>query len=225
MSEQQNPEQIQDSSNYDATPRLTEHRKEWMERVLANRTRHFTMVLEDLFDPHNISAVIRTSEVYGLQDIHIIEEINPYRINKSILKGSFKWLNIYLYKSRQKCFETLKAKGYRIAVASTNTNTPITSLDLSIPTAFYLGTEFKGNHPDTLAQADVDFILPQYGVTESMNVSVAGGVLMTYMDFWMQKVGRSTVAVQGAELDLLRQEWYNRQAYGTELHSPIQRIS
>jgi len=225
MSEQQNPEQIQDSNNYDATPRLTEHRKEWMERVLANRTRHFTMVLEDLFDPHNISAVIRTSEVYGLQDIHIIEEINPYRINKSILKGSFKWLNIYLYKSRQKCFETLKAKGYRIAVASTNTNTPITSLDLSIPTAFYLGTEFKGNHPDTLAQADVDFILPQYGVTESMNVSVAGGVLMTYMDFWMQKVGRSTVAVQGAELDLLRQEWYNRQAYGTELHSPIQRIS
>jgi tRNA (guanosine-2'-O-)-methyltransferase len=224
MTEQNSPILNSEHADPDFTPRLTEHRKEWMERVLANRTRHFTMVLEDLFDPHNISAVIRTSEVYGLQDIHIIEEINPYRINKSILKGSFKWLNIFLYKSRQKCFETLKAKGYRIAVASTNTNNSISSLDLSIPTAFYLGTEFKGNHPDTLAKADVEFILPQYGVTESMNVSVAGGVLMTYMDFWMQKVGRSTVAVQGAELETLRQEWYNRQAFGIELNSPIQRI-
>ncbi len=213
-----------DHQDIDPSPRLTDHRKEWMERVLANRTRHFTMVLEDLFDPHNISAVIRTSEVYGLQDVHVIEEINPYRVNKSILKGSFKWLNLYLYKSRQKCFETLKAKGYRIAVASTNTTNTIQTLDLSIPTAFYLGTEFKGNHPDTLAKADIEFILPQYGVTESMNVSVAAGVLMTYMDFYMQKVGRENVAVQGAEKEALRQEWYHRQTYGTEINSPIQRI-
>jgi tRNA (guanosine-2'-O-)-methyltransferase len=206
------------------SPRLTEHRKDWMERVLNNRTRHFTMVLEDLFDPHNISAVIRTAEVFGLQDIHIIEEINAYKVNKSILKGSFKWMSIYLYKQRQACFENLKAKGYRIAIASTNTTNTIQNLDLSIPTAFYLGTEFKGNHPDTLAKADVEFILPQYGVTESMNVSVAGGVLMAYMDFWMQKVGRNTVTLPDSEKDTLRQEWYNRQVYGTEINSPIHRI-
>lgn len=208
----------------ESSPRLTDHRKDWMERVLNNRTRHFTMVLEDLFDPHNISAVIRTAEVFGLQDIHVIEEINPYKINKSILKGSFKWMSIYIYQQRQKCFETLKEKGYRIAVASTNTTNTIQSLDLSIPTAFYLGAEFKGNHPDTLAKADVEFILPQYGVTESMNVSVAGGVLMAYMDFWMQKVGRETVALSGPEKDLLRQEWYHRQVYGTEINNPVKRI-
>ncbi|HSQ42658.1 MAG TPA: RNA methyltransferase [Fibrobacteraceae bacterium] len=208
----------------DASPRLTEHRKEWMERVLSNRTRHFTLVLEDLFDPHNISAVIRTAEVFGLQDVHIIEEINPYRINKSILKGSFKWMSIYLYKQRQRCYADLKTKGYQIAVASTNTTNTIHSLDLSIPTAFYLGTEFKGNHPDTLAQADVEFILPQYGVTESMNVSVAGGVLMAYLDFWMQKVGRDTVTLSTEERDVLRAEWYHRQVHGTEIDSPIHRI-
>ena len=204
--------------------RLTERRKEWMERVLASRTRHFTMVLEDLFDPHNISAVMRTAEVYGLQDVHVIEELNSYRINKSILKGSFKWLDIYLYKSRQTCYNTLKAKGYRIAVASTNTQNLITNIDLSIPTAFYLGTEFKGNHPDTLAQADVEFMLPQYGVTESMNVSVAAGVLMTYMDFYMQKVGRASVALNDADRETLRQQWYHRQVYGTELNSPVHRV-
>lgn len=215
----------QDFEPLDSSPRLTEHRKEWMERVLHNRTRHFTMVLEDLFDPHNISAVIRTAEVFGLQDVHVIEEVNPYRINKSILKGSFKWMSIYIYQQRQKCFESLKARGYRIAVASTNTTNTIQSLDLSIPTAFYLGAEFKGNHPDTLAKADVEFILPQYGVTESMNVSVAGGVLMAYMDFWMQKVGRDSVALSDAEKDALRQEWYHRQVYGTEINSPVHRIS
>ncbi len=208
----------------ESSPRLTEHRKDWMERVLSNRTRHFTMVLEDLFDPHNISAVIRTAEVFGLQDIHVIEEINPYRINKSILKGSFKWMSIYIYKQRQRCFEELKARGYRIAVASTNTTNTIQSLDLSIPTAFYLGAEFKGNHPDTLAKADVEFILPQYGVTESMNVSVAGGVLMAYMDFWMQKVGRGSVALSETEKEALRQEWYHRQVYGTEVNNPVHRI-
>ena len=63
-------------------------------------------------------------------------------------------------------------------------------LDLSQPTAFYLGSEFHGNHPDTLAHADYEFKLPQYGITESMNVSVAGGVLMTYLDVYMQKEGR-----------------------------------
>jgi tRNA (guanosine-2'-O-)-methyltransferase len=205
-------------------PKFTQHRIDWMERVLANRTRHFTMVLEDLFDPHNISAVIRTSEVFGLQDVHIIEEDNPYKVNKSVLKGSFKWLSLYVYQKRQVCFDTLKAKGYRIAVASTNTTNTIGTLDLSIPTAFYLGAEFRGNHEDTLAKADVEFILPQYGVTESMNVSVAGGVLMAYMDFYMQKVGRSTVALQPAERDALREEWYHRQVHGTEQNSPVHRI-
>lgn len=132
------------------------------------------MVLEDLFDPHNISAVIRTAEVFGLEDVHVIEEVNPYKVNKSILKGSIKWMNIYLHKKRMACMEHLRKKGYRIAVASTNTNNSVLDLDLSQPTAFYLGSEFTGNHPDTLAAADCEFKLPQYGITESMNVSVAG---------------------------------------------------
>ena len=68
--------------------RVTERRRELLASVVDRRTRHFCMVLEDLFDPHNISAVIRTAEVFGLQDVHIIEEDNAYSVNKSILKGS-----------------------------------------------------------------------------------------------------------------------------------------
>ena len=100
--------------------RVTERRRELLTGVVNRRTRHFCMVLEDLFDPHNISAVIRTAEVFGLQDVHVIEEDNAYSVNKSILKGSYKWMSIYLYKKRMLCMEKLRAKGYRIAVASTS---------------------------------------------------------------------------------------------------------
>jgi tRNA (guanosine-2'-O-)-methyltransferase len=206
------------------TDKLTEHRQETLKAVLNNRTRHFCMVLEDLFDPHNISAIIRTSEVFGMQDIHIIEEDNPYRIKKAVLKGSFKWLSLYRYKKRARCMEELRKRGYRIAVASTNTTKSILDLDLSKPTAFYMGAEFRGNHPDTLEQADDHFILPQYGITESMNVSVAGGVLMAHLDFWMRQQGRETIALSGEEKDRLLLDWYERSVFGIEKNSPLTEI-
>ena len=111
--------------------RVTDRRRELLTSVVDRRTRHFCMVLEDLFDPHNISAVIRTAEVFGLQDVHIIEEDNAYSVNKSILKGSYKWMSLYLYKKRMLCMEKLRAKGYKIAVASTNTTNSVLDLDLS----------------------------------------------------------------------------------------------
>ena len=100
--------------------KLTEARRALLRRVVDARTRQFTMVLEDLKDPHNISAVIRTSEVFGLQDVHVINEVNPYRVTKSVLKGSYKWLDIHCHARRKGCYEMLKQRGYRIAVASTN---------------------------------------------------------------------------------------------------------
>ncbi len=203
---------------------VTERRRNLLTAVASRRTRHFCMVLEDLFDPHNISAVIRTAEVFGLQDVHIIEEVNPYTVNKSILKGSFKWMSLYLYKKRATCMERLRQAGYKIAVASTNTENSVLDLDLTQPTAFYLGSEFHGNHPDTLAAADYEFKLPQYGITESMNVSVAGGVLMTYLDVFMQQKGRAAYALNPAERDKLLYSWLDRHINGIENNSPIEHI-
>lgn len=205
-------------------PHITEHRRDLLVKVVQNRTRHFCMVLEDLFDPHNISAVIRTAEVFGLEDVHVIEEVNPYKVNKSILKGSIKWMNIYLHKKRMACMEHLRKKGYRIAVASTNTNNSVLDLDLSQPTAFYLGSEFTGNHPDTLAAADCEFKLPQYGITESMNVSVAGGVLMCYLDHFMQQKGRQNFTLSPKERDELLLEWLERHLNDESASSSITRI-
>lgn len=204
--------------------RVTERRMELLTGVVNRRTRHFCMVLEDLFDPHNISAVIRTAEVFGIQDVHVIEEDNAYSVNKSILKGSYKWMNINLYKKRMLCMEQLRAKGYKIAVASTNTTNSVLDLDLSQPMAFYLGSEFHGNHPDTLANADYEFKLPQYGITESMNVSVAGGVLMTYLDVFMQKEGRDKFLLPQEERNRLLFDFLDRHVNGIEENSPIRHV-
>jgi tRNA (guanosine-2'-O-)-methyltransferase len=180
------------------------------EKTAALRTKHFCLVLEDFFDPHNISAVIRTSEVFGLQNVHIIAEDNAYRINKAILKGSLKWLNAFIYNKRTVALSELKKQGYKIAVASTHASLSLPELDLSKPTAFYLGAEFRGNHPHTLETADEHFILPQYGMTESLNVSVAAGVLLTYLDIYMQKTGRENFALAKEEQEALILEWRNR---------------
>jgi tRNA (guanosine-2'-O-)-methyltransferase len=200
---------------------LTERRQQLFERAAALRTKHFCLVLEDFFDPHNISAVIRTSEVFGLQNVHIIEEDNAYRANKAILKGSLKWLNAFVYGKRKAALDELKKQGYKIAVASTHASKPLPELDLHKPTAFYLGAEFRGNHPDTLEQADEHFILPQYGLTESLNVSVAAGVLLTYLDIYMQKQGREKFSLPKNEQDALVLEWRNRHLFGNEKFNPI----
>jgi tRNA (guanosine-2'-O-)-methyltransferase len=202
--------------------KLTDHRRELLQKVVDQRVRHFTMVLEDLKDPHNISAVIRTSEVFGFQDVHVISEVNPYRVGRSVLKGSYKWLDIYSYSKRARCLQGLKDKGYRIAVASTSSaSVRLDEVDLSHPTAFYLGSEIMGNHPDTLAAADIRFMIPQYGLTESMNVSVAAGVLIANLDRWLKDHGRENYRLSAAERESLLAAFYERSAVGVDRNSPI----
>ena len=179
--------------------KLTEDRRKLLTDLVARRTRHFTLVMEDLKDPHNISAVIRTSEVFGFQDVHVINEVNPYRVARSVLKGSYKWLDIFCHARRMACFDHLHAKGYRVAVASTAATESLYDLDLSQPTAFYLGSETMGNHPDTLARADVHFRIPQQGLTESMNVSVCAGVIMATLDRFLREQGREKYALSPEE--------------------------
>ncbi len=205
--------------------KLTEHRRELLRQVVDQRVRHFTLVLEDLKDPHNISAVIRTCEVFGFQDVHVISEVNPYRVGRSVLKGSYKWLDIHCYSKRKRCLEGLKARGYQIAVASTSSeSTTLDAIDFSRPTAFYMGSETMGNHPDTLAAADIRFRIPQYGLTESMNVSVCAGVLVANLDRWLKDHGRENFRLPDAERNALLATFFERSAVGVDRNSPIHYI-
>src|SRR6516162_11505924 len=100
---------------------VTDHKKDFIERVLNARTRHVTLVLEDIFQSQNASAVLRTCECLGLQDIHIIEDEAKYSVNKRVLKGANKWIDLHRYKMKgfsnaDICFRKLRDTGYQILV-------------------------------------------------------------------------------------------------------------
>jgi len=217
--------QIADAAIRDAVQKygfkLTESRRKLLQDLVANRTRHFSLVLEDLKDPHNISAVIRTSEVFGFQDVHVINEVNPYRVTRSVLKGSYKWLDIFCHARRINCLDHLRSKGYQIAVASTAADVSLYDIDLSKPTAFYLGSETMGNHPETLERADIRFRIPQQGLTESLNVSVCAGVIMATLDRFLREQGRDKYALSPEEYSMLLATFYERSAIGVNHNSPI----
>ena len=201
--------------------KLTETRRKLLQGLVARRTRHFSLVMEDLKDPHNISAVIRTCEVFGFQDVHVINEVNPYRVTRSVLKGSYKWLDIFCHARRFECLDHLRSRGYRIAVASTSADTSLYDLDLSQPLAFYLGSETMGNHPETLKRADVRFRIPQQGLTESLNVSVCAGVIIATLDHWLREQGRDKHTLSPEEKSALLATFYERSAVGVDRNSPV----
>lgn len=151
--------------------------------VLRYRTRHLTVVLEDIYQPHNASAVLRTCDCFGIQDVHIIENRNKYEVNPDVALGSFKWLTLKQYHGLEEntspCLKALKQQGYRL-VATTphkNDHTPST-LCLEKKTALLFGTEMSGLSQIALELAD-DFVrIPMVGFTESLNISVSAATLI-----------------------------------------------
>ena len=162
---------------------LTEERKELFENVLDYRTRHLTIVLENIYQPHNASAVLRSCDLTGIQDVHIIENNNKYKVNKDIAMGSAKWLNINRYnEQKDNSLETikyLKKKGYKIVATTPHRESfsPET-LNIDTKTALIFGTELGGLSDIALENADEYLKIPQYGFTESYNISVSVALLL-----------------------------------------------
>lgn len=164
-------------------PFITEKRFQKFNEVLNHRTRHLTVALEDIFQPHNASAVLRTCDCFGIQDVHIIENRNKYEVNPDVALGSNKWLDLVRYKGPDDntvaCLDRLKQKGYRIVATTPHRDghTPET-LPLDQKTALIFGTELDGLTPVALGLAD-DFIsIPMVGFTESLNISVSAAIFI-----------------------------------------------
>jgi tRNA (guanosine-2'-O-)-methyltransferase len=162
---------------------ISENKQQKFAEKIIHRTRHMTIVLEDIFQPHNASAVLRTCDCFGIQDIHIIENENKYEVNPDVALGSSKWLTMYSYnkagENTTACLETLKKQGYRI-IATTphkDDHTPET-LPIDTPFALVFGTELKGLTGTALEMADDYVKIPMYGFTESLNISVSAALFI-----------------------------------------------
>jgi tRNA (guanosine-2'-O-)-methyltransferase len=163
---------------------ITQRRWHNMEKIIRYRTRYITVVLEDIFQPQNASAVLRTCECLGIQDVHIIENKNRYNINPDVVMGSDKWLNLIKYDSENSNTQTaigqLKKAGYRIIATSLSKKATI--LDEFEPAggrcAIFFGTELTGLTEEVLNQADEHLKIPIYGFTDSYNISVSAAIVL-----------------------------------------------
>lgn len=161
---------------------ITEERDARILEVLANRSRHFTVVLEDLYQTQNISAVMRTCECYGVQDVHIIEKENEFIIHDAISMGANKWLTLHNYKNEPgnvaRCADFLHAKGYKlIATLPAENSVFVDDLPVEEKMAFFFGTELTGLSEEAVAACDGAVKIPMYGFTESFNISNSVAIL------------------------------------------------
>lgn len=169
---------------------LSAQRLARFDEVMAKRTRYVTLVLHDMFHSQNASAVLRTAECFGIQDVHVVEQNCEYDIQNKISRGSEKWLTTYRYEQLPVCAAALKEKGYKIALASVQPQSkPLHQLPLDQPVALYFGGE-HGLHPEAHQYADYHFTIPMRGFTESFNISVSAGICLQWLTHRMEEQNR-----------------------------------
>lgn len=163
---------------YQAAAELfSQNKRDLFDRLVLNRTRHICVVLEDIFQAHNASAVLRSCDCFGVQDIHVVENRNHYAPNSDVSMGSDKWVDYYKHPSIVQTYDELRARGYRIVATLPHENdTLITELDISQPVALVFGTELTGLTEEAISHADGYVKVPMYGFTESFNISVCAAL-------------------------------------------------
>lgn len=171
---------------------VSERRLQRLQEVLAERTNHLSIVLEDVYQTHNFSAVLRSADIFGIQTVNFIENKNTYKISEDVAMGSTQWLTLNRYQkgenNTRECLADLKSKGYKIAATSLNKNSvSLETLDISKPVAVVFGTELTGISKDVEDMADEFIKLPMYGFTESFNISVCAALCMYELSTRMRK--------------------------------------
>lgn len=165
---------------------VSENKKKKFEQIIGHRTRFLTIVLEDIFQPHNASAVLRSCDCFGIQDVHIIENNYKYEVNPDVALGSSKWLSLFKYNAFENntrdCLMQLKSKGYRIVATTPHQEgCLISELPLDQKTALVFGTEMSGLSPFVMEMSDAYVKIPMYGFTESLNISVSAALFLYHL--------------------------------------------
>ena len=207
---------------------LTDERRALFERLVHHRTRYLTVGIENIFQPHNASAVLRSCDCFGIQDVHVIENSNEYDVNPQVALGASKWLNLHRYNEAEEnteaCYEALRAKGYRIVATTPHTNDcTLGELPLDQPTALIFGTELTGLTQLAMDQADAFVKIPMYGFTESFNISVSAAIVLHQLSEKMRasKIDWSLSEEEKSELLLqwTRRSLKNGEALEAEYHA------
>lgn len=193
---------------------ITENKRKKFDLVLSQRTRHITVVMEDIYQAHNVSAVVRSCDCFGVQDIHIIENENRYKINPDVTLGATKWVDVYRYNQKEHntiaCINGLKKKGYKIwATSPHNEDINLEDLPWDSKVAFLFGRERDGLSQEALSLADGFVKVPMFGFTESLNISVCAAIILHHLSL---KIRNSDVSWQLTEKEQmeLKYQWLRK---------------
>jgi tRNA (guanosine-2'-O-)-methyltransferase len=191
---------------------LSDHKRDLLPRLLLNRTRHLSVVLEDIHKPHNASACLRSCDCFGVQDVHIIENYNEYKVADSIALGASQWLTTRQYnaeggKNTEACLQALRDDGYSIVMTSPHkADCDLESFDVNQKTALVFGNEKSGASSVVREMSDHVMRVPIHGFTESFNISVAVAVVLHHLVWRMRELDLNW-KLTTAERDELLSEW------------------
>ena len=158
---------------------LTDSRIEKFNTIIPNRTRHFTVATEDVYQLHNTSAVMRSCDVFGIQDLHIIEEQNSRTIDGEIAMGSQKWVDLHRHHTVKDALQILKKQGYQIVATTPHENDQtLSTFDFTQKSCFFFGRETEGLSQEVIDEADAFLKIPMVGFTESLNISVSAAIIL-----------------------------------------------
>jgi len=167
---------------------ITPERNALFDKVLQQRTNHFTVVTEDVYQLHNTSAVIRSCDVFGIQNVHVIEERNSKQIDREIAMGAQKWVSLNRHHNSKSCIQDLKDVGYQIVATSPREDAvELSEFDISKPSALFLGTEKNGLSTEVFEKADACIYIPMVGFTESLNISVSAAIILQELNTRLRK--------------------------------------
>lgn len=210
---------------------ITDHKKAVMESVLAERTRFLTVVLEDIYKPHNASAVLRTCDCFGVQDIHVIEKTDSYKINPYVTRGASQWVDLHKYYTQNgsavaTCFSSLRSKGYKIYGTSPDPGSmSIHRLEPTVKTALVFGNEHEGISQEVRENVDGLVHIPMLGFTESFNISVSASIFLYEMTRKAKLHPRPDFHLSDDEKQELRLRWYRAVVKRSDLHENVYRAA
>jgi tRNA (guanosine-2'-O-)-methyltransferase len=202
---------------------VTPEKQARMETVLASRTSRLQVVLEDIFQPHNASAVMRSCECFGIQHLHVIENRYAYTLNREVAMGSSNWINLHRYRRPEadnsgECLEHLREQGFQIVATSLNPGSiPLDELPMEEKTAIWFGTEEDGLSNPVLEAADTHVHIPMRGFTQSFNISVSAAICLYELRTRLQRARPEDWALTPSERQEVLLLWLRNSVRNVEI--------
>lgn len=195
-------------------PTLSDERRARLDAVAAARLSGVVVVLENLRDPHNGGAVLRSCEAVGIHEVHIIESAEKFRTSAKVTQGCDKWLDIVAQPDTATCLRTLRQRGFRLCAAVPGAKKRLEDLDPQARVAFLLGNEHAGLSSQAREECDEEFAIPLAGFSESLNLSVATAITVyTHCRRRREALGKESDLEEEALLRL-RARYYARDVRG-----------